>query len=95
MLTGDAPEVALKVCGAVGIDPAECRARLLPRDKLDWVRLTEGGGRRVCMVGDGINDAVALAGLFITPLAAFLTDVRSHPGDRHGSGGLGYGRRGC
>ena len=48
----------------VGIDPTiGCHARLLPRDKLQCVTQREQTrGQHVCMVGDGINDAVALAG---------------------------------
>lgn len=71
MLTGDAADVASRVCEAVGIEPENCRARLLPQEKLDWVVRAEGVSvdpsrgskkQRVCMIGDGINDAAALAG---------------------------------
>ena len=62
MLTGDHIVVAAEVCRQVGIPDEACRARLLPQEKLDWIKQSERAGRRVLMVGDGINDAAALAG---------------------------------
>jgi len=59
MLTGDAAESAAVVASRLGID--EVKANLLPEDKYALVRQLRDEGHRVGMVGDGINDAPALA----------------------------------
>ncbi|MCU1299551.1 MAG: Lead, cadmium, zinc and mercury transporting ATPase [Acidobacteriaceae bacterium] len=59
MLTGDHDEAASHVTSSVGMK--EWRARLLPQDKFEAVQALRTSGRRVAMVGDGINDAAALA----------------------------------
>lgn len=59
MLTGDLDGVAEHVASSVGV--TEWRARLLPDDKFEVIRNMRAAGRRVAMVGDGINDASALA----------------------------------
>jgi P-type Cu2+ transporter len=59
MITGDAQAVAESVAGRIGVD--EVAAQVLPADKADAVRRFQEGGRRVAMVGDGVNDAPALA----------------------------------
>lgn len=59
MLTGDNAATARSVAAQAGI--SELRAELLPHEKLDELRSMSEGGRSVAMVGDGINDAPALA----------------------------------
>jgi Cu2+-exporting ATPase len=59
MITGDAQAVADSVARRIGID--KVAAQVLPADKADAVRRFQAGGRRVAMVGDGVNDAPALA----------------------------------
>ncbi len=59
LLTGDNPRAATTLAAQLGI--TEVRAGLLPQDKVAAVRELEDAGRRVLLVGDGINDAPALA----------------------------------
>ncbi|MDT0528242.1 heavy metal translocating P-type ATPase [Micromonospora sp. DSM 115977] len=59
LLTGDNTTVARAVAAELGID--EVVAEVLPADKVDVVRRLQDKGRAVAMVGDGVNDAAALA----------------------------------
>ncbi|GLW69677.1 metal-transporting ATPase [Kitasatospora phosalacinea] len=59
LLTGDNPRAAGRLAAEVGI--TDVRAGLLPQDKVAAVREREAAGHRVLVVGDGVNDAPALA----------------------------------
>jgi Cu2+-exporting ATPase len=59
MITGDAQSVADSVANRIGID--DVAAQVLPADKAAAVRRFQAGGAKVAMVGDGVNDAPALA----------------------------------
>lgn len=61
LLTGDNLTVARAVAGRVGIDADDVIADVLPADKVDVVKRLQSEGRIVAMVGDGVNDAAALA----------------------------------
>ena len=59
LITGDAENTARELCAQLGI--GECHAAVLPEQKGEIVRALKAQGKRVIMVGDGINDALALA----------------------------------
>jgi heavy metal translocating P-type ATPase len=59
LVTGDNPRAAARLAAEVGI--TDVRAGLLPQDKVAAVRELEQAGRKVLVVGDGVNDAPALA----------------------------------
>jgi len=79
LLSGDSPSVVKNLARAVGIDRAV--GGLLPEQKADYVRKLRAAGRVVAMVGDGINDAPALAAADVGISIAGSTDVALETAD--------------
>lgn len=89
MIAGDSKAVADSVARRIGID--DVAAEVLPADKASAVKRFEAGGKRVAMVGDGVNDAPALAtagvgiaigaGTDVAIESAGIVLVRSDPRD--------------
>lgn len=81
LLTGDNASVATRVATEVGIDAANVYAGVLPSEKADVVRRLQAGGRKVAMVGDGVNDSAALATADIGMAMGTGTDAAIEAGD--------------
>ncbi|MFI9237477.1 heavy metal translocating P-type ATPase [Streptomyces sp. NPDC053079] len=81
LLTGDNKAVAEAVAAEVGIAPSDVIAEVMPEDKVDVVKRLQAEGRSVAMVGDGVNDAAALAQADLGLAMGTGTDAAIEAGD--------------
>jgi Cu+-exporting ATPase len=81
MITGDNERTARAVAERVGIDAGNVRAEVLPEEKSDAVEAVQAEGRRAMMVGDGVNDAPALAVAYVGCAIGSGTDVAVEAAD--------------
>ncbi|MEF8772066.1 heavy metal translocating P-type ATPase [Halodesulfurarchaeum sp.] len=81
MITGDNQRTAQSVAEDVGIDPENVRAEVLPEDKSDAVEAIQSEDRSAMMVGDGVNDAPALAVAAVGTALGSGTDVAIEAAD--------------
>ena len=81
MLTGDNERTARAVARQAGLDDADVAAGLLPAEKAERIRRLQAKGLLVAMVGDGINDAPALAVADVGMAVGSGVDVSAEAGD--------------
>ena len=79
MLTGDNEKTANIVAKSIGIK--DIRANVLPKDKTNIIKELSKSGKKVMMVGDGINDAASLASSLIGVSIKSGTDIASNSAD--------------
>jgi Cu2+-exporting ATPase len=79
MLSGDRPSAVAPVAAALGID--RWQAACTPADKIARLEALAAAGRRVCMIGDGLNDAPALAAAFASISPSTAADISQTAAD--------------
>ena len=80
LLTGDNTETANYFASQVGI--GKVYGNLLPQEKLDWIEKLKSEGKKVCMIGDGVNDAPALKTADVSvAMGSVGSDVAIEPAD--------------
>jgi Cu+-exporting ATPase len=81
LLTGDRPQAAHAVAESLGVSDA-VEAEMLPADKASWIERETAAGHRVAMIGDGVNDAPALASATVgLALGGVGSDIAAEAGD--------------
>jgi Cu+-exporting ATPase len=78
MISGDNPAAAQAMAARLGLKPDEVHANVLPGDKAAHIASLKQGGHVVAMVGDGVNDAPALAAADVGFAMGTGTDVAMH-----------------
>jgi Cu+-exporting ATPase len=81
MITGDNERTARAVAEQVGIDPDNVKSEVLPEDKADAIEEIQADGSAAMMVGDGVNDAPALAAAYVGTAIGSGTDVAIEAAD--------------
>lgn len=81
MLSGDRAHAVLKMASDLGLSPAAAEGELRPADKARRLQDLASGGRRVAMIGDGLNDAPALATAHASLSPANATDIARNAAD--------------
>ncbi len=81
MITGDNERTARAVAEQVGVDPEKVKAEVLPEEKANAVEEIEADGSEAMMVGDGVNDAPALAAAYVGAAIGSGTDVAIEAAD--------------
>ena len=81
ILSGDNAATVSHIANALGIDAAHAHGNQSPRSKADFIAQLKAQGRSVAMVGDGINDAPALALADVGFAVRGSTDIAEHSAD--------------